>query len=125
LCGHCAQLWRETIFRRFHQGAVERRTDGQRHDTLGPQLFRACARALNGGLCAGNHNLPSAVQVRRRHNFSERSLRARLRDSIRIETKDRRHCAGPDRYGLLHVAPSTSHDPHGIAKGKRSGCYVG
>ena len=111
-----AQLRREAILRGLHERAVERRADGERHDALCAQLFRARARAIDGSLRAGNHDLAGAVHVRRRHHLAVRRLGARLRDAIGIETENGRHRARADRHGLLHVAATPTHRAHRVGK---------
>ena len=122
---HRAQLGCETILRRLHERAVERRAHRQRHDALRAKLLRPRACALDGRFRPGNHDLAGAVQVRRRDNLAVCRLCACLRDRVGIEAENRRHRTRADRHGLLHVASAPPDGAHRIGKRKRAGGDVG
>ena len=115
---------------RLHQRAVERRADRQRHDPPRAERLGALAGARHRIPRARNDDLSRAVQVGRAHHFALRGgvvqrLATRLGHALGIEAENRRHRAGPDRHGLLHVATAPPHDAQRVGEAKRARRDVG
>ena len=67
---------------------------------------------------------PGAVEVRGADHFALRRFLAGLVHAGLVEAEDRRHRAGADGHGFLHVAAAIAHQPDRIGKLQRARGHV-
>ena len=118
-----SQGFRHFFGGRLHQGAMERRADGQQHAALGALRLGDLNGALDGGLDAGDHDLSAAIVVRRLADVSLRGFPGDFRRRVEFEPEQNRHRALPDRHGALHGLSALFQQAGGV--GKREGAGGG
>jgi hypothetical protein len=68
---------------------------------------------------AGDHDLPTAVQVRGRDDLAVRRLPAEGLRPVEVDAEQRRHRADADGHRLLHEPSALAHAVRGVAEPER------
>src|SRR3990170_5025761 len=109
----------------LHQGAVKRRAHGERHHHLRAGRFRRLARGGHRRRAPGNHDLVSAVEVRRLDHPFPPAVSANRRHGVRRQADHGSHRSLPQRNGLLHVPAPRPEETDGVDEGQGPGSRKG